>query len=414
MKKTFLFLTILILSVTPKSTFANGFGINEHGAKAVAMGGAFAAQADDPTTLYFNPAGITQLEGSQFSVGTSVITPSASFKDDITGKVHDSEKPTFLIPNLYYTQKINHNLSAGVAVFSNFGLSTEWKDDFPGRYLLGGRRGSIETISINPVVAYKVLAGLSISAGPVYQIVKADFDSNIDTMVASAGDADLHLKDLEDQAWGWNVAMHYILNKNWKFGASYRSSIKHELKGKSETSGVPNTGVYSLFNQNISADLELPPVAYFGVAHLVNKWTFEIDAQWTGWSTYDELNVPELGKSSAKNWNDAWTYRLGVERKFNQRYALRFGVVRDMSPIPAKTIDVTLPSGDRWLVGGGLGMQFGDLVLDLAYNYLMDEGGTFNNEAGADPLYPIVKPRVTGDFDDIDAHIFSMSVSYKF
>lgn len=120
-----LLVALSIIGITTSLAYSNGFQINEQGAKALGMGGAFVAQADDPSAVYFNPAGITQLEKFQFSIGISPITPSATFKSDQTGKDTDAKKQTFYIPNFYATLKMTDSLSFGLGAFSNFGLATE-------------------------------------------------------------------------------------------------------------------------------------------------------------------------------------------------------------------------------------------------------------------------------------------------
>lgn len=127
MKKFFVLFCFLVI---PTIAFSNGFQINEQGAKALGMGGAFVAQADDPTAVYFNPAGITQLDRTQVSFGVSPIMPYASFKSDNTGKTTDADENTFLIPNFFAVIKLNERLSLGIGGFSNYGLSSEWPENW--------------------------------------------------------------------------------------------------------------------------------------------------------------------------------------------------------------------------------------------------------------------------------------------
>ncbi|MGC8924729.1 MAG: OmpP1/FadL family transporter, partial [Calditerrivibrio sp.] len=180
-----LLVALSIIGITSGMAYSNGFQINEQGAKALGMGGAFVAQADDPSAVYFNPAGITQLAGTQFSLGVSPIAPRATFDSDgkttaVTGKGDidtDGEKQTFYIPNFYLTQKIGNNFAFGVGIFSNFGLATDWPDDWEGRFTT--TNAEITTISLNPVLAYKISDKLSIAAGVVIQKMDVTLENRV-------------------------------------------------------------------------------------------------------------------------------------------------------------------------------------------------------------------------------------------
>jgi len=166
-----------------------------------------------------------------------------------------------------------------------------------------------------------------------------------------------------------------------------------------------------------SADITLPEILYIGTSYEIGKFTFELDGQWTGWSSYDELKIEfEDGSQqvSPKNWDDVWAIRLGAQYSVNKMLDLRAGIIRDYSPIPDETVDPLVPSGDRWLYAVGLGLHFNRLTIDVAYNYLDDENREFNNEVGKKAPYGYVAPELTGEFKDIDAHIFGVNVSYKF
>lgn len=416
----------LILTLTavclflPSAVFASGFAINEQGAKALGMGGAFAAQADDPTAVYYNPAGITQLDGTQVSVGMSIIRPEAKFKgtfaiNEVSGKTEDK---TFVIPNFYLTSKINDKLSVGFGSFINFGLGMDWKDNWEGAYLVGGKNAEIATYSFNPVIAYQVTRDLSLAAGVVYQRLDVTIESSFPSAGIQPSGAGLPLKlEGDSDAWGWNLAAHYKPGKNWRFGVSYRPKIKHEVDGTSKSkenlinpaNGKPVTG-------DFKADITLPAVTYIAAAWTNKKWTFELDGQYTEWSSYDELDPRGLEGIGVKpkNWKDVWAIRFGAQYKLNEKVDLRAGIVRDYSPIPSDWVDPMLPSGDRWLYTVGAGFHVNESFdIDVAYNYLDDENRKFDNEAG-----DIVKgdnmTRVKGTFKDNNAHIFALNLTYKF
>jgi len=416
LKKIHIYLTFIFLMI-PALVFGNGFTINEQSARAIGMGGAFVAQADSAEAVYYNPAGITQINGTDISFGLAAITPYATFEQD-GGGTYDATEMTHYVPSFFYTQKLNDKFTAGVGLFANFGLATKWSEDFPGRYLVGGRYAKIETLSLNPVIAYKVTDKLSLSFGPVIQKIRANISNNFNHPLLPDGDSMIYLNDLEDVSWGWVAAAHYKMNEQLRFGATFRSQIDHKLHGVSETQGLDSDGalssVYTTYNQNISAEMNLPAIATFGIAYDINKLTLAADAQWTQWSQYKILQSDELGLVKGKHWKDAWTYRFGAEYDLTEKHAIRAGIVRDMSPIPAETIDPMLPSGDRWLYTVGYGYNAEKWSVDLAYNYLIDEGGRFDNAAGDSAFKSLGVSRITGNFKDVTAQIFQVNFNLKF
>jgi len=420
---------VLTLLVLPGLAFGSGFAINEQDAKAVAMGGAFVAQADDPAAVYYNPAGILQLDGTQVSVGMSAISPHARFETDgnragippagfwgpPAGTNTSIKDTTFYIPNAYITQKMSDTWGFGFGAFSNFGLATEWNDNWEGRFIVGGTKAQITTLSLNPVIAFKPFEKLSLSAGPVLQ----SLDIELKYKVPTGGTNQSSVKLSGDNwAWGWNVALLYWITDDLKFGASYRSEIEQNIKN-GNVKFSPEVPLAGLNNTGGDASITLPAIAYLGLSWSPKPFTFEIDAQYSGWGSYDQLKVnfdqPVRGSSTLareKDWHNVWAYRFGAQYAVNDWLDLRAGIIYDPSPIPDKTLDPLVPSGDRWLYCIGFGTHYQKFTFDFAYNYLQDENRKFNNAVGNAPSAAL--PRMTGKFEDVYAHIFAINLSYAF
>lgn len=170
--------------------------------------------------------------------------------------------------------------------------------------------------------------------------------------------------------------------------------------------------------QGPDTDIELPAVLYLGIAYKWNDLTLEFDAQWTEWSTYEKLEVRLTSGSTIskwKDWKDVWAYRFGAQYRLNEWLDLRAGIVFDETPIPDDTLDPLVPSGDRWLFACGFGSHYEKWTVDFAYNYVLDEDRTFNNEAGNYGTISGTRVgRLTGEFTDVQVHVFVLNVSYRF
>jgi len=157
-------LLLLSLSVllASGSAFASGFALPEQGAKAVGMGGAFVATADDPSAIYFNPAGMAQQRNAEFLVGGTAITFSNQFTGDpndpfTSGQSGRYRAHTFVPPNAYFILPIGGNLTAGVGLMTPFGLRTNWQDPWPGRFI--SRDANVKVLSVEPALAWQSSSG---------------------------------------------------------------------------------------------------------------------------------------------------------------------------------------------------------------------------------------------------------------
>ncbi len=423
---------VFSLFILPGLALGSGYGLNELGTKALGMGGAFVAQADDPTAVYFNPAGIVQLEGTQVSVGVNTVTPSVTFESNGTsgiagtfaGQKTDTEDETFFIPNAYITHKFSDKISFGFGTFSNFGLETDWPDNWEGRYVLGGKKAKIQTVSLNPVLAYRPHERVSFGFGLVAQYF--DIEAKWDQFVAVQGlipPTDIATKlDGDDWGWGWNVGLLLWLTDNLRFGATFRSQVTHSINNGSAKFS-PNITPLGIQNTGAKTSIDTPPVAYLGLAYTYQRLTLEFDAQWTKWSTFEKLKVTfddpvagQTGLQSVFDWKDAWAYRFGAQYRVLDWLDLRAGFIYDEQTVPDDTLSVVLPSGDRKIYTFGASGHYKRLSVDFAYNYLDDEKRQWNNSKGDDIGSGVLAggTRVTGTFKDQDAHIFGLNLTYRF
>jgi long-chain fatty acid transport protein len=418
------------LVVISTSAFGGGFEIPQQGAKAAAMAAAFIAQADDPSAVFYNPAGITQLEGTQVSVGVTMIRAYGKFQSNgnpvmgsLPGDTTSNKTRYYFLANSYITYKLSDIFSLGYGGFGNFGLGAEWPRDFEGRFSPGAMKTVLTTLSMNPVIAVRPIKQVSFAIGPMLQ--RADLDVKNLVFVAApatfpltpnsniAETAEVKVKGY-DWSWGYTMGILIHLPYNFQFGTSYMSEVRHDFTKEYQKVALANGLV---LRQGAETKVNLPPIVRLGLAWMKDPWTFEAGAQWTGWSSYRRtITTFDNGTFSAqpKDWHNVWNWQFGAQYRLSKYFDLRAGFRYEESPIPKYTLDLVVPSGNRKVYCAGIGTHLGSLTLDLAYNYVKDETRKWNNSSGDVNVGPVTLTRVTGKFVDGSAHIVAVNIGYKF
>ena len=415
-----IFTLFIVCVLFAGNMYASGFQINENGARAMAMAGAFTGLADDPSAIYFNPAGITQLEGTQFYLGSTMIIPISSFSGPTpfsTAKT-DMVSQTFFPINFYVTHKFTDRLSVGLGVNNQFGLGTKWDPNWAGSHL--AIETSVKTFFFTPVVAYKILDNLSVSVGATIATGNVKLSAKQTGAIPGYPDFLLTLNSNTATAVGFTAAVLYKPIDKLQLGVCYRSKSKFDIDGTATSD--PATFYHPLLKANlpypngaITAPLTTPPDFTVGVAFLPNdKLTITADYQWIGWSSYDYLNVSFntyvtpgtatlLSESIPRLYQDTYILRLGAEYKASDVLALRAGVLYDHNPILDAYVDPTLPDNDRIGINIGAGYNFTKkLRVDIAYMLLLFPDRTISTSAFG----------FNGTYSNM-AHLIALDLSYN-
>jgi long-chain fatty acid transport protein len=408
---------VLGLLVAASIAQGAGFALYEGSARGNALGGTLVGRADDPSAIFFNPAGITQLPGAQVMGGVTFILPQTDVVTDVGDMkiTTETEDNVWIPPHLYSTYQHNDSLWFGLGILSRFGLGTEYDDDWPGRYNI--YNAVVKTLTVNPNVAYKVNDKLSLAGG----VSAMWFDLELEKKIPSdAGDIDQNLTG-DDWSYGFNLAAHYKACDWISFGASYVSQVEQDVEGDVDFTkpvGLPA----EIFNDTgASGEITLPDMLFLAVTfYPSDRCSLEVDAVWNGWSSYDKLCIvcddiiyidpstgqPVQGSTTAKDWDDVWRFQIGVEYAATDWLDLRLGYVFDESPIPDETADYLVPANDRHLYNIGCGMHWEQWVLDLSYTYLDIETRSVDGRPDEGIF--------DSEFENGVTHLFGISVSYSF
>lgn len=353
-----------------------GFLVYTQDAAATGMGNAFTAIADNASAVFYNPAGINQLEGTQVRSGGMLYYPNTSFRGTAGEKTDMKDDISGLVSG-YVTRKLNEKISVGGGIFSPFGLVTEWPSRWEGDYV--STYAQMRTVFVNPVISIKVNPRLSLAAGINY--VYADFKIRrgldpfkIMGLPFRMTLGQISLDGSDDCSWGYNLGLLFNFNDQWSLGVSFRSKVNLNFDGRAQYR-LPRL-LQGLFPPtDISPRIELPPILSTQVsARLWERWILATGILWTGWSVYDELRpqfsndflIPPSMRSSPQDWRDVVAFHLGAQYQFNPSWVFRGGYIFDQSPVPERTLGPMVPDVDGHILSIGAGYSRNSFTIDAA------------------------------------------------
>jgi len=413
MKTTWLKTAIAIAAgALSTQALAAGFALNEQSISG--MGTSFAGRsssADDATTLFGNPAGMSRLKREEVSFGMAAIHAKTDIKDTSgfpgNGSNDGDMVPTTAVPMGYYVQPIDDKWAVGVGVYVPFGLITDYEGGFAGRY--HGDYSEVRVITVQPTVSYRFNEKLSIGFGPTINRIDGQLESAVPT--GPFPDSRVKIKG-DDTALGFNVGMLYEITPQTRAGLTYHSKVDYKLEGDTSFSGAafgPLAGKY-----DASLDLETPESVDVSITHELNdQWTLYGGAMLTRWSRLEAIVVENEGGapvpviSEEQDWHDTWSYAVGAAYKLNKQWTLRTGLAFDQSPTNNTHRSPRIPTGDRTAVSFGLAWNpTDDVTVDLAYSYLWEEDTKIRHTNSQGLSY-------NATYEN-SAHGFGAALSYRF
>lgn len=391
----YFFATIIL----PGELFALGVRIADQDPFATARGNAFSATADNPSAIYYNPAGITQLEGLNARVGLYAITLGSTYTAP-NGIKHDTRDEFDALPQLYATYAVaDLPLSVGVGLYAPYGLGLEWPDDTGFRTL--AKEGRITYLTFNPVIAWKVLPTLSIAAGPTVNYSQAKLVSGI---LPSPGIGDEFRFKGDDTAMGFNAGLLWQPHPKVSLGATYRSETTLDYDGHASinifnVSQAVRAGFH--FPRNIIAGVSLRPAT---------NWNFEVDVDWTDWDSLNKVNLkgssPPVPSELPFNWRSSFFYEFGATYFFGANYRVSAGYIYSENSVPDSSFSPAVPDSDRHIFSVGVGRTLKQFRWDAAYQLAYGPSRTVTGN-------PTSGESANGRYEFI-SHALTISLGYTF
>jgi long-chain fatty acid transport protein len=443
-----------LLIALPAVAFGYGSRIATQDAEATARGNAFSATADDPAAIYYNPAGLMQLDGWNAEIGAYGISIDENYKPLHGSDGHEStaHEGFQTVPNLFLSYHPNGKpFSFGLGIYSPFGLKTEWPDD--ASFRASGVYGSLEFISFTPTMAIQVTRTLSIGLGISGNYENAELRQGLTSMpgdyfsfkgdgLSVSGVAGILWKPTERQSIGltYHTADSGDLNGHTQEGYNskerseaeagnaaiaagkaalskgiaeinalpFPESVKQGLIAKANAqyqaglaaAGVPASGSFATSFPTLAADgtLKFPQYAVLGYSFRpTSDWNIEADIDWTDWDSVNDVVLKRSDGSKVTipfNWTHSFLYELGATYNLSG-YRLSAGYIYSENSVPSGSFNPIIPDSARNIFSVGVGHAFGNVTVNLAYELSIGINRTIVNDSPADGRYSFLSNAVS-------------------
>jgi len=351
-----------------RSAWALGFRNPDQGARATGQGEAFVAQADDASAIYYNPAGLTQVEGTQFTSGMYLSFPNIRFHP-VGGGELSANDDMLMLPHFYAASDLGlPKWRFGLGFNIPFGTAITWGKDSPISMLVD--KSTMAIYNIVPTVAYQINDQLSLGAG--LNIYYGDLLTRSVPLFPFPNELEFRGDGL---AAGATVGLLWKPHWQHSFGVVYRSPFSLNFEGNVHLQGVFGPSAANLtmdFPQSVALGYAFRPA---------KKWKLEVDVEWTNWDTLNAvvLHAPGTladGTTTLFDWQDSWYYEFGTEYEINERWQVRAGYIFSENTVPDATFSPYLPDSDRHIFSVGLTFQTPRFVVNATYQYSLSADRT--------------------------------------
>ncbi|GAB1615979.1 outer membrane protein transport protein [Pseudomonas kermanshahensis] len=421
MKKVMLKTSLgVAVALASSQLLASGFALNEQSISS--MGTGFAGRsssAEDASTVFGNPAGMSRLKREQITVGGAAVIAKSDISgrgSNLGGETDGDMVPVVGVPMGYYVKPIDDHWSVGFGVYVPFGLVTDYGSDDAARYW--GKKSHVEVVTFQPTVSYAFNDKVSIGFGPTINRIKGELGSSlINPFSPGRNDGEVKIKG-DDTAVGYNIGILVQATDSTRVGLTYHSMVDYKLEGKTRVS-TPLIGPFNGNKFDATLKIKTPESVDLSVTHeLDDQWTLYAGSTWTRWSRLEDITVqndvpaPLAGSAfqtitEEQNWHDTWAHAIGASYKVNKEWVLRTGFTVDQSPTNNHDRSPRIPTGDRKVFSLGAGWSPSeDMTIDVAYSYLWEEDTKVNQVSATKGSYQ-------AKYEN-SAHGVGASLTYRF
>lgn len=404
---------------------AGGIMIYEAGHEGTGLANAGSAvMASDPSILMTNPAGLSQLAGTQINFNAQLILGDVSFSRDNANTFGGNEGGNALkyLPgsSFFISHQLDERSSIGFGMYGNFGLALDYDDDWAGRYF--AQESAIIGVSFQPTYAYKITDDLSVGLGPRFMLGYFRTEVAVNNNVLGLGNAEDGQLRYKDTDWGTgaNVGVLYNLNERTKLGLAWTSKIKLKFEDKPELKKITNPLLRLALNRldadQLNVDMNVPQTVTTSVSYQLDpQWTLLGSLGWQDWSDFGKVGVEvdtDLGstaRTAQRQYKDTWHASIGAQHQINPKLRWNVGLGYDSSAVDDKDRTVDNPMNEAWRLATGVSYALQDDVdVHMSYTLIylgdMDVQQTKARSGGS----------VSGEYKNAALHVLGGGVVWRF
>ena len=422
-------LSVVGLFWTAGSVLAGGLYLYEIGGPEVGLAAAgYAARAQDASTAFTNPAGMTRLKQPSLMAGVMPMYTYIDFSADGNtshearllpggGSADDGDSNEWLpAGGLFYVYPVNDKVSLGLALTGNFGLSLDYQDDWVGRYYV--QEVTLQAAGIQPAIAFKVNDQFSVGAGVsvLYGILDEEAAVN-NKLFGSYPDGRLKFED-EDWTVQFNLGVLYEPVKGTRVGLTYLSEADLDFEDRIELTGLDPALQVLLRGggQKLDLGMSIPQALMLSLYHDVNdRLAIMANLGWQDWSQFGKNDIGLTGDRVNVNtttnldYDDTWHVALGAQYRVSEPLLLSAGIAYDSEMQDDDQVTPALPVGDTWRFGLGTRYDWSkDMTLGAAYELAW--GGDLDMDVERGPM----AGRVSGTYEGLAIHFVSLNAEWRF
>ncbi|OKL40937.1 OmpP1/FadL family transporter [Pontibacter flavimaris] len=362
------------------SAMAGGYQVNLASQRQIGMGHTGTGIQTGTSSIFFNPGAMSYLQENGVTIGASALVSKIAYRALEPGTAEaEVDNPVKTPFQVYAVYGINDKLKAGIGVYTPFGSTVRWGDEWPGRF--GLNELSLQAIFVQPTLSYQITDKLGVGAGLVLAFGSVNLQKTLPVQGQNGQEGKIELDGGANTAFGFNAGIFFKPSDKLSLGLNYRSEVKMELENGDVTfSNIPAaaSGNFQPGTQ-FSASLPMPATLSFGVGFTpTERLTLAADISRVSWSAYERLQFdftkPVAGNTSSvneRNYEDAFIYRIGAEYMVTDALALRGGAYLDKTPVQDGYLTPETPDADSRGLSVGLGYTISDNIsLDASFLYI--------------------------------------------
>lgn len=377
---------------------------------ATARGNAFTATADNPSAVFYNAAGLTQIEGTQIQANVFSISLENEYEGPGGSARTDDRFQT--IPSLFASHNFEDRpIAIGFGIYAPFALGTDWGSDAP--FSAFSTEAELSYIKFHPTIAWQVTETFSIAIGPTFDQSDLRLERRFVSPLGELGEFEF---DGDNTTFGWSISARWQPNEKHAFGINYQANTEIDYEGRTDLIAPNGQGGFVPIREDSEASLDFPESIVIGYSYRPTpQWNLEVNVDWTNWDRVDTVFLQGDISGTTPfplNFESSFIYEAGVTRYFDNGYHLSAGYTYVENSVPDDDFTPAVPDGDRHFLAVGIGGEHGQFTWQATYQIAFGDDRSVNGSGPAGSTDPFQTQTADGEYG-LDSQAVAFSIGYR-